>query len=150
MPNTGIHSLYEQSDQYNFLHKCARCNHWNKMSYENYDGTSKHAGGNVLMVNPDGVDKLAKTVVDGSFQYVCSACGKPLDRWDGEWVPRYPSRNLDGTGERGYKISQMSAVWLTLDDLKRKELNSKSKQSFYNYVIGNQKKAEVFSNEYNK
>lgn len=138
LPNVGVHNLYEQSDQYNYMHKCNKCGFWNIMDYKEYDSSNIYAGGNVLTVNPDGVDKLAKTVAEGSFQYVCRSCGKPLDRWDsvGEWVPRYPSRNLDGKGVRGYLISQLDAVWLSADDIKRKELNSGSKQSFNNYVLG--------------
>lgn len=33
-------------------------------------------------------------------------------------------------------ISQLNAVWFTADALKRKELNSLSKQAFYNYTLG--------------
>lgn len=33
-------------------------------------------------------------------------------------------------------ISQLNAVWVSADDLKRKELASKSKQAFYNYTLG--------------
>lgn len=33
-------------------------------------------------------------------------------------------------------ISQLSAVWVSCDELKRKELASQSKQSFYNYTLG--------------
>lgn len=87
LPNDGIHRLFEQSDQNWYLHKCERCNHWNQMSYDDYDPSSINAGGNILNVNPDGVDFLAKTVVPGSFQFVCQKCGKPLDRWyNGQWV----------------------------------------------------------------
>ena len=34
-------------------------------------------------------------------------------------------------------ISQMNAVWVSADALKRKELTSVSKQAFYNYTLGN-------------
>lgn len=119
------------------MHKCERCNHWNQLSYEEYDSSSKYAGGNILTVNPDGVDVLARTVVEGSFQFVCQACGKPLDRWyNGSWIPKYPERTRGGGGTRGYFISQMNAVWKSADDLKRDELNTRSKQSFYNYSLG--------------
>lgn len=112
-PNMGIHGLFNQSDQNVYMHKCGRCNFWNELSYKEYDGSSKYAGGNILTVNPDGVDVLAKTVVDGSFQFVCKACGKPLDRWyNGSWTSRISSRNKDNTGTRGYFISQMNAVWV--------------------------------------
>lgn len=33
-------------------------------------------------------------------------------------------------------ISQMNAVWISADQLKTRELNSTSKQSFYNYILG--------------
>lgn len=136
-PNTGIHRLFEQSDQNWYLHKCEHCNYYNQMSYEDYDSSSIEAGGNILTVNPEGIDLLAKTVVDGSFQFVCKKCGKPLDRWyNGTWVPTFGERTKDGGGTRGYMISQLNAVWVSADDLKRKELASLSKQSFYNYTLG--------------
>lgn len=55
---------------------------------------------------------------------------------NGEWVAKYPERTKDGGGIRGYSISQMNAVWITADDLKRKELATPSKQAFYNYMLG--------------
>lgn len=90
-----------------------------------------------MTMNPDGVDILAKTVEPGSFQIVCQACGKPLNRWhSGEWIAKYPTRTQGGGGTRGYFISQLNAVWKSGDDIRRDELNSKSKQLFYNYSIG--------------
>ena len=137
LPNTGIHRLFEQSDQNWYMHKCDRCNYYNQMSYEDYDSSSIEAGGNILEVNPDGVDHLALTVVPGSFQYVCKKCGKPLDRWyNGQWIPKYPDRAQGDQGIKGYMISQLNAVWKSADDLKTNELNSTSKQAFYNYVLG--------------
>lgn len=137
IPDMGIHRLFSKSDQHYYLHKCEHCNHYNQMSYDDYDSSTKHSGGNILCVNPDGVDQLTGNVVDGSFQFVCQKCGKPLDRWyNGEWVAKFPSRTQDGNGIRGYNISQMNAVWISADDLKRKEFSTPSKQMFYNYVLG--------------
>lgn len=136
--DVGIHKLFKQSDQNYYMHKCPHCNYYNKMSFEPYVPEAPvEKRGNVLTVNPQGVDLSAKTVVDGSFQYVCQKCGRPLDRWmTGEWVPMYTDRAKNNQGTRGYYISQMNAVWISLDDLKRKELTAESKQLFYNYVIG--------------
>lgn len=108
------------------------------MSYEDYDESAPiEKRGNVLCVNPKGVDILAKTVVPGSYQFVCQKCGMPLDRWyNGSWVPEFPSRTANGGGTRGYMISQMNAVWFSADDLKKKELESLSKQAFFNYTLG--------------
>lgn len=78
----GIHRLFEESDQYVYLHKCDKCNYYNEMSFEDYDTESSVENrGNILCTNPNGVDILAKTVVDGSFMFVCKNCGAPLDRW---------------------------------------------------------------------
>lgn len=134
----GISRLYDRSDQYNYLHKCGGCNYWNLMSYKDYDPNNLENSGNKLLLNPEGVDRLAKTVVEGSYQYVCQKCGKPLDRFNGEaeWVPKYPSRTQGGRGIRGYFISQLNAAWLSLDNIVTKELESVSKSSFYNYVLG--------------
>lgn len=137
IPNDGIHRLFVQSDENWYLHKCERCNHYNQLSYEDYDPSSENAGGNILNVNPDGIDYIAKTVVPGSYQFVCKKCGKPLDRWyNGQWVAKHPERVQGNNGIKGYMISQLNAVWISADDLKTKELNSTSKQAFYNYILG--------------
>ena len=108
------------------------------MSYNDYTPEAPIENrGNIICVNPKGIDPLAKTVVDGSFQFVCQKCGEPLDRWyNGRYVARYPERTKDGGGTRGYAISSMNAVWVSADQLKRKELESLSKQAFYNYTLG--------------
>ena len=108
------------------------------MNYDEYQAESPiEKRGNILCVNPNGVDVVAKTVVEGSFQFVCQKCGQPLDRWyNGHWVPKFPDRTKGGLGTRGYMISQLNAVWVSADALKRKELESISKQAFYNYTLG--------------
>lgn len=127
IPNFGIHELYERSDQRVYMHKCDSCGFRQQMDYEK----------NIECLNEDGVDILAKTVKEGTFRFICQKCGKPLDRWyNGEWVAKYPDRTVDGGGTRGYLITQMNAVWISADTLKRKELEAKSKQHFYNYTLG--------------
>src|SRR5206468_4689522 len=51
-------------------------------------------------------------------------------------VAAYPDRTLNNLGTRGYLITQMNFVGISADQLKRKELEAKSKQHFYNYVLG--------------
>ena len=51
------------------------------MKYAPYDENNLEQSGNLLLVNPEGIDEQAKTVQDGTYQYVCQKCGKPLDRW---------------------------------------------------------------------
>ncbi len=137
-PNMGIHDLFLNSDQNVYLHKCAKCNYYNEMKYESYTPESPiESRGNILCVNSKGIDPIQKSVVDGTFQFVCQKCGEPLDRWyNGYWVAKKPELTGKTGVASGYSISQMNAVWITADELKRKELSSKSKQAFYNYVLG--------------
>lgn len=126
-PNFGIHAEFLKSDQMVYMHKCDSCGYRQQLDYEK----------NLECLDEDGVDILAKTVKEGTYRFICQHCGKPLDRWyNGEWVAREPERTRDGGGTRGYLISQMNAVWISPDNLKRKELEAKSKQHFYNYVLG--------------
>lgn len=127
VPDYGIHALYNQSDQRVYMHKCEACGTRQQVDYEK----------NIECMSEDGVDVLAKTVRDGTFRFICSHCKKPLDRWyNGEWVAKYPDRTRGDAGTRGYLITQLNAVWISADELKRKELKAKSKQHFYNYVLG--------------
>jgi phage terminase large subunit GpA-like protein len=127
VPDYGIHDLFNRSDQMVYMHKCDACGTRQQLDYEN----------NIECMDPDGVDVLAKTVKQGTFRFICSHCGKPLDRWyNGEWVAGFGSRTADGGGTRGYLITQMNAVWISADMLKEKELQAKSKQHFHNYVLG--------------
>lgn len=132
-PGFGIHKAFMQSDQKYYMHKCEHCGLWQKLEYRDYDPDHPETSGNIRLINPEGVDELARTVQPGSYQFVCQKCGKLLDRWyNGEWVAKYPER----TGTSGYFISQMNAVWISADKLKTEELNARSRQTFYNYVLG--------------
>lgn len=127
VPNYGIHALYDRSDQHVYMHRCDSCGFRQQMDYEL----------NIECLDEDGVDVIARTVKDGTFRFICQKCKKPLDRWyNGEWVAAFPDRTLNGLGTRGYLITQMNFVGISADQLKRKELEAKSKQHFYNYVLG--------------
>ncbi|WEW53611.1 terminase large subunit [Staphylococcus phage vB_SauH_SPJ2] len=80
-PGVGIHKLYQQSDQWYYAHVCQHCQYENEMKYADYDPNDLNKSGNLLLLNPDGIDEQAKTVQEGTYQYVCQKCGKPLDRW---------------------------------------------------------------------
>lgn len=137
VPGYGVHKLYQQSDQWYYGHRCEHCNYLNDMSFEDYDPNDLEKSGNILLVNPDGINEQTKTVQEGTYQYVCQKCGKPLDRWyNGEWHAYHKDRTINNKGIRGYKITQMNAVWLSASELKEKEMNTDSKQAFNNYVLG--------------
>ena len=109
------------------MHKCDHCGLTQQLDYEK----------NIECIDESGIDLVARTVKDGTFRFICQKCGKTLDRWyNGTWVPQFASRTADGGGTRGYLITQLNAVFISADLLKRKELEAKSKQHFYNYVLG--------------
>lgn len=123
IPGRGVDALFQKSDQRFWTHKCQHCNHWQVLDFVD----------NIIQLNPNGVNIMTDEIEDGTFDFVCAKCKKSLDRWySGEWVAKYPSRS----GVRGYHISQMDAVWISADDVKRRELTYTSKQLFHNYVIG--------------
>jgi hypothetical protein len=129
IPGRGVDLQFQKSDQRFYMHKCERCNHWQILNVED----------NIMQVKPNGVNILTEEIEDGTFIYVCAKCHQELDRWyNGEWVAKYPDRK----GLRGYHISQLNAVWISADQVKRNELRYPSKQLFYNYVIGEPYAAE--------
>lgn len=106
-PDYGIDDLFQHSDKKYYLHKCTHCNHWNKMTYKDVED-----GGNIHLKNPSGYKELTREVEDGTFEYVCQKCKRPLDRWyNGSWV----AENSEVKSMSGYLISQMNAVWINLN-----------------------------------
>lgn len=133
----GVEDLYSHSDQMQWVIKCTHCNYDNVMSYDDYNPDNLYKSGNIQLVNPDGIDITKRTIEPDTYAYVCQKCGRPLDRWySGRWVPKYPEVTRTTGGRRGYRISQMDAVWISATALKLSELNAKSKQQFYNYDLG--------------
>lgn len=122
LPSVGIDAQFQKSDQRFYMIKCQSCNHWQILNVED----------NIMQIDPKGIDYASETIKPGTFEFVCAKCRKPLDRTYGEWVAKYPSR----TAIRGYHISQLNAVWISADDIKKREMRYTSKQLFYNYVIG--------------
>ena len=122
LPSVGIDAQFQKSDQRFYMIKCQSCNHWQILNVED----------NIMQIDPKGIDYASETIKPGTFEFVCAKCRKPLDRTYGEWVAKYPSRK----SIRGYHISQLNAVWISADDIKKREMRYTSKQLFYNYVIG--------------
>lgn len=136
-PGIGVDRLYDTSDQWYWEYKCAHCGREQDIKYKDYvPGTAGDDNGNVQLVNHDGINLAAKSVAEGTYRYVCRYCGEPLDRVGGKWACRYPERTTNNSGIRGYYISQTNAVWISASQLKESELNSSSKQEFFNYDLG--------------
>lgn len=123
IPGRGVDLLFGKSDQRYYHHKCDKCNHWQIVTLED----------NIIQVDPKGVDLVNEQIKDGTYEFWCQKCRKPLNRWNkGEYVAKYPDRKE----VRGYHISQLDAVWINADEIMRNQFQYKIKQLFYNYVIG--------------
>lgn len=121
IPGMGINGAFIKSDQRCYLHKCDKCGTWQEITLES-----------IVQVT-DGYNRVTDEIEDGTFQYQCKHCHQELNRWTpGEWVAKYPGRKE----VRGYYISQLNAVHISADSIKRRELSYPFKQLFYNYVIG--------------
>lgn len=119
----GIDARFQESDQRYWMVKCSHCGYWQTLNFKD----------NIKIVEPDLINRMAKEVKPGATAYVCAKCGKNIDsdRWyNCEWVPKF--RDVDS---RGYRISQMNAVWIPADKIYSDYLQTSS-QWFYNYTLG--------------
>lgn len=133
VPDYGIDKLFKQSDMKYYMHECTHCHYLNKMKFADYNPDNLESSGNIRLINPDGINQENGEIEDNTYDFVCQKCGKHLDRWyNGRWVALHPERKSIS----GYMISQMNAVWISADELKRKEKNARSLQTFHNYMLG--------------
>ena len=136
-PDIGTDRLFNMGDQWYYTFPCDKCGYYNNINFKDYEpNKSPESNGNVQLINPDGIDTIARVVKPGTYRYVCAKCGAPLSRTNGVWICKYPSRTINENGIRSYYVSQLSASWITLDSLKTSELQARSKQDFYNYDLG--------------
>lgn len=129
IPGRGVNGLFQKSDQMRYFHTCPHCGEKQFLTFQD----------NIIQVDPKGVNPVNHEIKDGTFIVGCKKCKKELNRWDiGEWHPLYPSVHET----RGYHISQLDAVWVSADDIMRRQFNYTSRQLFFNYVIGEPYTAE--------
>lgn len=111
-PKRGVDAGWLASDQKHWFLKC-------ECGLGNF-------GGWQFLDWPANVDYANK-------RYICIYCGREItdeDRRKGEWVQKYPSRDISG-----YWVSQMMAPWIPCSSLIVDEINE-STQYFYNFVLG--------------
>ena len=114
IPNYGIDAEFQKSDQHYWLMKCPHCGEWN----------------NVVEQFPDCIQKGAN-----GMYISCRKCGLELDRNNGDWVPKYPSR----TEVRGYQYSQLIAPFIKINSLWSEYQAAIQKgrlQVFHNLTLG--------------
>lgn len=115
VPNFGVHERWVDSDQMHWFVTCSKCNHKSFLTFEYQEDYKTHY-----------IDKDKK-------QYTCGSCRghiTDLNRKDGEWVAKYPTRS-----RRGYHISQMMVPYVSAEyilDSYRKD----PPEFFHNFVLG--------------
>jgi hypothetical protein len=109
VPGWGIDALYEESDQRQWMVRCAACREWQAMDF-------------------------FKNVDVRNGMRVCAKCRKPIDVAKGEWVARFPDQDRP----RGYHVTQLLVPGKSMRDLIRasKKRRPSEKQSFMNRDLG--------------
>lgn len=107
-PNIGVDALWQMSDQKHWHIICPHCNYWQYL------------------------DWFENVCFDRQI-FICSKCKQELSnevRMRGQWVPKYPSRDISG-----YWISQLMAPWKSAAELIRIQQTS-STEFFFNFQLG--------------
>ena len=108
IPNYGISSLYEKSDQREWFIQCPHCNLWQTLEW------------------PLSISRQKRT-------YVCKSCRKDLsddDRKRGVWKAKYPDRNI-----HGYSINKLMSPWISAAKI-LKAFFKDSPKHFHNFTLG--------------
>lgn len=77
IPDYGIDKIYSESDQNIWMIKCRHCSEHTCLEIE-FPDCIKQEGG-------------------GRWYRACKKCGREIFPVDGEWVPQYPGREIEGT-----------------------------------------------------
>lgn len=120
LPQRGIDELWQKSNQFHWFVRCEACGREQHMRFPD----------NILELKP--VSIFEKSIPPGSYAYCCRFChSQKLNRWDGRWVAKYPSRAAEC-----YHLSQLMCVWISADEIMQKKKDYRFPQLFHNYVLG--------------
>lgn len=115
LPGFGVHELFQESDQMHWFVTCHGCKYTMYLDLEKDEYLKNHY-----------IDRERRV-------YACGDCGDEItdnDRQSGEWVAKYPKREL-----RGYWLNQLMIPWVSADKILRQE-KSMDISAFYNFVLG--------------
>jgi hypothetical protein len=121
IPNFGIHLAYMRTNRMFWEIRCEGCGTRFEMQYPR--NIEPHTGEELLAL-PEG--KFAR--------YKCHACDKTITdqvRGAGRWEPEVPSIAI-----HGYRISQMSAPYVSAEYVLKQESRQQYKQGFHNLILG--------------
>ena len=105
---TGVHKVFEKSDQKHWFHKCSHCNDWQFVNW------------------PESVS-IERQI------YQCKKCKKEIynnDRQGGQWVKKFRDREISG-----YWVPLLICPWVSAKKI-IEYYEGKSEEYFYNKVLG--------------
>lgn len=121
LPGRGVDAPYQNSCQYEWFVRCTKCGTAQPIVYPD----------NVVQVKD--VEVGTKQLEPGTYEYRChkEKCRGELNRMQGEWVARHPSR----THIAGYHMPQTVAPWQDATKLMQKKIDYKYLQLWQNYCL---------------
>lgn len=132
----GIDKGYQSSDQFEYLCRCTRCNHWQapefSLKFMNLPGLAEDYV-DLTLITDDEIEAIDFSTA----ALVCEKCRRPLDYGNPEtreWVAKHPGKSI-----RGYYVSPFATDRLSLKYIfgqlrKQRELDNIDK--FHNTVLG--------------
>ena len=88
IPGYGIHAKFQESNQNQWLIRCEHCNEFTCLED----------------TFPDCIKYYPET---GKSYRACHKCGQEIFPANGQWVPKYPDRDVSG-----YHISQLNSAYI--------------------------------------
>lgn len=115
-PGYGVDKLWQSSTQNHWEIKCSSCWHYTCLGRD----------------FPRSVG-----VIDGRWERICVKCGKRIDVKDGQWVPAFPDRSIEGFWVDGL-MSPRADLGQDMARLERMEMESNryGRSEFLRSVLG--------------
>lgn len=114
LPEIGVHADWLRSDQKHWFIKCPHCNHWQYLSWS------------TEIPSKMSIDLQRKT-------YICKKCRKDLPNYsirEGQWVAKYPKREVSG-----YWVPLLICTWISAEWIVDKYQHPDTTPEFFNTKI---------------
>jgi hypothetical protein len=131
----GIDAAYNASDQFEYMTRCAACNHWQVPVFDLKFLCLPGYSGSEDLENID-IDQVAKLDLPGCY-VKCERCEARLDLKDPkyrEWVARYPGRVARGYRIRPFSFHRLTPEYILRQLLKMRALDNL--RGWKNTVLG--------------
>lgn len=146
IPRYGVSEYFERSDKKHRLARCVACGEWQKLRWPDSIWFREGPGATWRPArDEEALAEFKQRRLDGrtdEAEYLCSKCGRPLDRSgeNMEWVAERPGYDKIGAGISGYSMSRMDVAvktaWDVVDASDQRLGGYKRLQDFHNFCLG--------------